>query len=394
MNEAREKLFMKKCLFIASIASLAFGGYLISTTIDSISGIADAAAKKTYDATVYVAGHGGHFAKADVTIDPNNTVDPIKIKALDKIDIGNTKTHKTHDARIDSTDSTVMFWSTYQLDPEGKQHVGKSDLKTGKVLLDIAMAPDKRSTGGEKKMPIYCASGQSKDNFMPVFMGSEAYVDVFDKKYLKHKHRVFISDLGYKPGTYQFVHGINSNNMDRFLLSITMKGKDGKMNGKIDFVMVDLKELDKGKLKEIKKATHSGEPGKTINLREYFSRDDKLVFQAVGDRFWLLDAKTLSKIDEKMSTVGENHDAMPTPDGKFALLTVRNDNTDACDAAGKPIIKNGKSVKITDGQLQLYDVNARRILGKTASTCFACHKGKGLGDRPAHLCGLDAVYKR
>lgn len=385
---------MKKLLFIASIVSLAFCGYLISTTVDSKSGIVVAAAKKTYDATVYVAGHGGHFAKADVTIDPNNANDPIKIKALDKIDIGDTRTHKTHDPRIDSNNSTVMFWSTYQLDPKGKQHVGKSDLKTGKVLLDIAMDPDKRSTGGEKKTQIYCGSGQSKDNFMPVFMGNEAYVDVFDKKDLKHKHRIFISDLGYKPGTYQFVHGVNSNKMDRFLLSITLKGEDGKMNGKIDFVMVDLKQLDKGKFKEIKRATHTGEPGKTINFRKYFSKDDKLVFQAVGDRFWLLDAKTLVKIDEKMSKGGENHDSMPTPDGKYALLTVRNDKTDAFDAAGKPIKKNGKNVKITDGQLHLYDVEARKIVGKTASTCNACHKGIGLGDRDANMCGMDAVYKK
>lgn len=384
---------MKKLLFVPTIITLAFGGYLISTSVNSKSGIVIAAAKKTYDATVYVAGHGGHFAKADVTIYPDNADDPINIKSLEKIDIGTTETHKTHDARIDSNDSTVMFWSTYQLDPKGKQHVGKTDLKTGKVLLDIAMPPDKRSDGGVKKMPVYCASGQSKDSFMPVFMGNEAYVDVFDKKDLKHKHRVFISDLGYKPGTYEFVHGVNSNNMDRFLLSITLKGKDGRMTGKIDFVLVDLKELEKGKFKEIKRVTHAGEPGKTINLREYFSRDDKLVFQAVGDRFWLLDANTLAMIDERMSTVGENHDAMPTPDGKYALLTVRNAKTGASDSKGKPILKNGKNVNIIDGQLQLYDVDAKRIVGKTASTCFVCHKGVDLGDKDANLCGLDAVYK-
>lgn len=384
---------MKKALFVALVLTLVVGGYLAFTAVDSKVSIATAA-KKTYDATVYVAGHGGHFAKAGVTIDPNNADDPIKINSLDKVDIGNTTTHKTHDARIDSNDSNILFWSTYQLDPNGKQHVGKSDLKTGKVLLDIAMDPDKRSTGGEKKMPIYCASGQSKDNYMPIFMGSEGYVDVFDKKDLKHKHRVFISDLGYKPGTYQFVHGVNSNKMDKFLLSITMKGEDGKMNGKVDLVLVDLKELDKGKFKEIKRVTHSGEPGKTINFRKYFSADDKMIFQSVGDRFWLLDANTLEKIDEKMSTAGENHDAMPTPDGKYALLTVRNGKTEACDAEGKPIMKEGKVINITDGQIQLYDVDAKKIVGKTASVCFGCHKGMGLGDKTAILCGLDAVYKK
>jgi hypothetical protein len=384
---------MKKALLITLVLTLVAGGYLAFTAVDSKVSIATAA-KKTYDATVYVAGHGGHFAKAGVTIDPNNADDPIKVKSLDKVDIGDTNSHKTHDARIDSNDSNTLFWSTYQLDKQGKQHVGKSDLKTGKVLMDIAMDPDKRSTGGEKKMPIYCASGQSKDNYMPVFMGTEGYVDVFDKKDLKHKHRVFVSDLGYKPGTYMFVHGVNSNKMDKFLLSFTMKGEDGKMNGKIDFVLVDLKELDKGKFKELKRATHAGEPGKTINFRKYFSADDTMIFQSVGDRFWLLDANTLAKVDEKMSTGGENHDAMPTPDGKYALLTIRNGKTEACDAEGKPVMKEGKNVNITDGQLHLYDVDAKKIVGKTASVCFACHKGMGLGDKSAILCGLDAVYKK
>ncbi len=386
---------MKKSLFVVLIAALSFGGYLAYTTVDSKTAVVTAAKAKTYNATVYVAGHGGHFAQADVTIDPNNADDPIKVNKLDKVDIGDTKTHKTHDARIDSNDSNILFWSTYQLDPKGKQHVGKSDLKTGKVLLDIAMDPDKRSTGGEKKMPIYCASGQSKDNYLPVFMGTEGYVDVFDKKDLKHKHRVFISDLGYKPGTYQFVHGVNNNKMDRFLLSIAMKGEDGKMNGKVDLILVDLKELDKGKFKQIgKTVTHAGEPGKTINFRKYFSKDDKVVFQSVGDRFWLLDANTLAKLDEKMSTGGENHDAMPTPDGKFALLTVRKGGVEACDVEGKPIMKDGKNVNITDGQLHLYDVDAKKLVGKPVSTCFACHKSMGLGDKTAILCGLDAVYKK
>ncbi len=384
---------MKKGLLTVLMLSLAFGGYLVYTTVDSKTPVV-VAAKQTYSATVYVAGHGGHFAKADVTIDPNNADDPIKIAGLDKVDIGDTKTHKTHDARIDSNDSNTMFWSTYQLDPNGKQHVGKSDLKTGKVITDIAMDPDKRSTGGEKKMPIYCASGQSKENYMPVFMGNEAYVDVFDKKTLKHKHRVFVSDIGYKSGSYQFVHGVNSNKMDKFILTFTMKGEDGKMNGKIDFVLVDLKELDKGKLKEIRRATFAGEPGKTITFREYFSPDDKYIFQSAGDRMWVIDANTLAKVDEKMSASGENHDAMPTPDGKYALLTIRNGKIEACDAEGKTIMKEGKAVNITDGQLVLYDFDAKKITGKTASVCFACHKGMGLGDKTAILCGLDANYKK
>jgi hypothetical protein len=57
-------------------------------------------------------------------------------------------------------------------------------------------------------------------------------------------------------------------------------------------------------------------------------------------------------------------------------------------------MKEGKNVNITDGQIQLYDVDAKKIVGKTASVCFGCHKGMGLGDKTAILCGLDAVYKK
>jgi hypothetical protein len=206
---------------------------------------------------------------------------------------------------------------------------------------------------------------------------------------MEHKHRVFISDLGYKGGTYVFLHGINSNDMKKFLLTVTMKGDDGKANGKVDFVLVDMAALEKGKFKEIARATHTGEPGKTITFREFFSNDDKLIFQSAGDRLWVLDGATLKLVDEKMSPAGQNHDAMPTPDGKYALLTLRS-NTEGCDANGVAI--PGKM--ITDGTLQLYDVEAKKIVGKTASVCVACHKGMGLGDKTSVLCGMDGTYKK
>lgn len=379
----------RKSLVVGTAVCLS---YLVFNTNDTLTTPA-VAAGKTYSGTVYVAGHGGHFAKADVTLDASNDKAPVKINSLDKIDIGDTKTHKTHDARIDSNDPNVMFWSTYQLDPQGKFHVGKSDLKTGKVIKDVAMNPDPRSTGGEKKMPIYCASGQSKNNFMPLFMGQEAYVDVFDKKTLDLKHRVFVSDLGYAKGSYQFLHGINSNDMKTFVLVLNLT-KDGKSTGEIDFVVVDLAALDQGKLKEINRATLKGAPGKTISFRGYYSNDNKLIYQSVGDRLWVVDAATLKLVDEKMMPEGAQiHDAMPTPDGKLALLTVRNLEA-GCDGEGKPIVKNGEALQITDGTFMLYDASAKKLQSKTVSTCFACHKDAGIGDKNSVLCGLDANWKK
>lgn len=380
---------MKKVFVVFSIVVLVMAAYLVSTTINP-EAPSVIAAKKTYSGTTYVAGMGGHFAKADFTIDPNNEAAPIKITNLDRVVIGDKTSHPTHDARIDSNDPNTLFWSTYVLDKDKKQHVGKTDLKTGNVVKDVAMDPDKRSPG--EKPPIYCASGQSKGSYMPVFMGSEGYVDVFDKKTMDHKHRVYVSDLGYKAGSYVFVHGINSNDMKKFLITLTMKGEDGKANGKIDFVLVDLPALDQGKFKELARATHTGEPGKTITFRMYFSNDDKYIFQSAADRFWLLDAANLKLVDEKM-TPGQNHDAQPTPDGKYALLTLRTSDTEGCDMEGKPIMKEGKPMKITDGTLVLYDVDAKKIIGKSSSVCFDCHKPMGLGDKNSVLCGLDSNFK-
>ena len=133
-----------------------------------------------------------------------------------------------------------------------------SDLKTGKVVKDVAMDPDPKAPG--KKPPIYCASGQSKNYFMPIFMGTEGYIDLFDKKNLSHKKRMYISDLGFKAGTYQFLHGTSSNDGKSFILAIN-ETKEGKGTGKIDFVLVDLPAMEKGEWKVIAKAAHTGVGG-------------------------------------------------------------------------------------------------------------------------------------
>jgi hypothetical protein len=87
---------------------------------------------------------------------------------------------------------------------------------------------------------------------------------------------------------------------------------------------------------------------------------------------------------------GENHDVMPTPDGKFALLTLRTADTNACDDKGNPL----GDKKVTDGVLQLYDATAKALVGKPVSVCFGCHKDAGQGDKNAVLCGLAANFAK
>jgi hypothetical protein len=382
---------MKRAFAVLAAVAAALCGYSL-TTLAAPAATAPAAAPAgapAYSATVYVAGHGGHFSKASVTITPSDVENPLKVTALDMVPIGTPESHKFHDARLDAQDGTVMYWSTYARDKEGKLHVGKTDLKTGKVLHDVAITPDPRAPATEG--PAYCASGQGKNTFLPVFMGSEGYVDVFEKKTMKHERRMFISELGYKPGSYIFVHGTNSNDMKRFVVTVTQKGEDGKMNGKQDVIMLDLPALEKGKFTVLAKTTLTGEAGKTIAFRQYFTSDDKLIYQSAADRMWVLDAATLKLVDEKMTKpgVGENHDVQPTPDGKYAILTLRTADSDGCGPDGKP-----SGVKITDGVLALYDAGAKKLVGKTSSICFGCHKDAGKGDKNAVLCGLASVFAK
>jgi hypothetical protein len=358
-------LLKLKWILIFITVMFMFAGYLPFTTGDSKKPVASAA-EKTYSGILYVSGMGGHFSKIDINIDPNDSENPIKIINLGRIVIGNKNTHGTHDPRIDADDKNVMFWSTFALDPEGKIHVGKSDLKTGNVIKDVALSIDPRAKGPS---PIYCSSGQTKTSFIPVTMATEAYIDVFDKKELKHKHRVFLDELGYKAGRYQFFHGTNTPDMKGFLVAINLTVV-GIPNGKIDLVILDLSALENGKVKVLAKNTLSGTPGKTISFRQFFTDDGRYLLQSGRDRMFLVDAKTLKLVNEEMVT-GENHDAMPTPDGKYGVLTLRD---------------------ITDGKIQLYDMEAKKLVGKSVSTCNTCHEKIGITSSAA-LCGIDGNWK-
>jgi hypothetical protein len=379
---------MKKVLSTVAALALVVGGYLTYSAVDTTTpSVAQAMGKKTYSGTMYVAGMGGHFAKADVTIDPNDTNNPIKVNSLDMVDIGGN-THPTHDARIDDQDPNRMYWSTYKLDTwknkdakGGNLHVGVTDLSSGEVITDVAFpAPARAKWTGAN----YCGSGQGKTTFLPVSMANEGYIDVFDKKTMKLKHRIFFDDLGIKAGENTFAHGINTPDYKKFLLTVnhTPTGFT-KWTGNTRLIYLDMAALEQGKVKKLAEAMITGKPkdasGGTITFRQYFSDDGKYLFQSGADRGYLIDAKTLKVLDEITPLPGENHDIMPTPDGKYAIMTLREK---AKDYQGKDSV---------DGTLLLYDVEARKTVGGTVSVCFACHNEEGVGK--AILCGLDGEWK-
>jgi hypothetical protein len=310
---------MNKLILTVSVLTLIIAGYMTYSTTGSQTATA-VASKKTYSSTMYVAGMGGHFAVADITIDPNDADSPIKVTNLDMLDIGG-KTHPTHDARIDNSNRSIMFWSTYKLDnwkdkgkATGKLHVGKSDLGTGDVILDVALDVPSRSTWLGAN---YCGSGQSEKYFMPVSMANDGYIDVIDKESMKLKHRVFFDDLGIKSGETTFAHGINTPDMKAFLLTLNLTPKGHlKWTGDTRLIMLDMDALEMGKVKKLKEATITGKPkdasGGTITFRQYFSDDGRYFFQSGADRGYLIDAKTLKVLDEITPLPGENHDIIPT----------------------------------------------------------------------------------
>jgi len=345
------------------------------------------AAPGAYKATFYIAGMGGHFAQAETVIDPT-AAQPIKVTKLTKVDIGTKDTHPVHDARIDSADRNTMFWSTYKIDKEAHgTHVGKTDLRTGKVIQDVVV--DTSDKAADTKS-MYCASGQSKDSFIPLTMTSLAYIDVFNKSDLKRTQRVFLEGTDADTGPYKFYHG-NTNHAQTKLLVIKNAADKphGATSGKMNLVELDLNKLTKGEVKTLNKGLVSGTP-KSVTFRAYYSPDDSLIAASGADVMFLIDAKTLQAIDvEPMANLEENHDAMFTPDGKYIIATSRTKQIGgSCENPQKP--KDGEFTM--DGELKLYDVAAKKFIGGPTSVCGACHTKEGV-DQHAVLCGLEGNFK-
>ncbi len=336
--------------------------------------------KVVYKGTVYVAGMGGHFAVAEIEIDPTDPEYPLKVKSLSRIALGPARAYGTHDPRIDY-DKGLMYWSTYVND-SGYYHVGIIDLKTGEVKVDKKIKIPKEV----KKKPFGCASGQTPDYYMPVFMTYPGFIDIYDKKTMELVKRLWIPDTDPFPKSYCWYHGTNSPDYKYFALAVTECTKPNDFTsatGRVLIYLLDLPSLLKGEFKVIKgPLIIKGEPMKTAVFRQYFSPDGKYLYQSGMDRFIVIDVENWKVVDEEILTAAglpeysENHDAMPTPDNKYVILTIRY-----------PMVEGGKKVK--DGVLVLYDVEKKKIIGKPVSVCKKCH-GKAIAfGKTTALCGIE-----
>lgn len=353
-----------------------------------LAGLATSVGAQTYNATFYVAGMGGHFAKAEVTIDPSKS-QPIMVNKLTKVDIGGRADHPTHDPRIDANDRGSMFWSTYKIDKAtGKAHVGKTDLATGNVVMDIDVdLPE----GLKDDKSLFCGSAQSWDSYLPIAMTSPGFIDVYNKSDLKRTQRIMLegtdADIG-KP--YKFYHGVGSPDMSKLLITVNEADKDhGKPIGKLHLVELDMQEFVKGNVKVLNKGLVPGAEGKTISFRTYYSHAGDKIAIGAADRVSIVDAKTLNVLDaEMMGDLEQTHDAIFTPDDRYVIATSRTKQPGPeCEDPLKP--KDGEFTM--DGQLKLYDVQAQKFVGEATSVCLACHTEEGVEEH-AILCGLDANW--
>ncbi len=374
MTKKATKVFMFMGMAVAVVA---MGMLLFSP--------APVTAKHQYTGTLYVAGMGGHFAVVEVGIDPS-AKKPIQITSIDRIDIGEAASHPTHDPRIDTNDRNTMYWSTYKKDKAANNqlHVGKSDLKSGKVLIDKTLSlPEQATWAGAN----YCGSGQSEKYYLPISMAHEGYIDIIDKKTMELKERVMVSAF-HPDKKYKFIHGINTPDGKGLFVILAKSPSEGptkegwSVTGEFALYVLDMAALEKGEAKVLQSSViKGGNPGKSTAFRMYYTPDGKYILQSAADMMLLIDAETLKLVAKENRQAGDNHDAIPTPDSKYALLTLR---------ASNPEINTEE--KIIDGWVQLYDIQNRKIVGEPTSVCWACHKDEGY-DGKSILCGIEANWK-
>jgi hypothetical protein len=347
-----------------------------------------------YEGVIYVAGMGGHFAEATVRIDPSNTEEPIEVISLDRIklhkDINiSKKIYATHDPRIDLK-RNMLYWSAYVSD-KGKVHVGARSLGKDRKKIDVTVDIDPGTikpavdVTKSKQMPMYCGSAQTEKYFMPVFMAYPGYIDLFDKDTMEHKSRVYLNHPDI-PKVYTWTHGVNTPDGKAVMIWMGDSEAGGKFpRGKPNtfLFLLDAAALERGELKILKKGVIPGDPKKTASFRGYFTNDGKYLLLSGRDRGYIIDAETLEVVDAEIIPDGwENHDIMPTPDDKYAIFTLR-----------VPIgEKDGKTIK--DGQLQLYDMSKKQLVGKPVSVCITCHEEEEVEPiTSAILCGEDAIWE-
>jgi hypothetical protein len=377
---------------------LGLGG--TDSTLCGLDGLIEDKGDGTYAGTIYVAGHGGHIAEVPITIDPSVTAAPITVGTLGRVVVSTVKfadgaaggksQYKLHDVRIDYAADT-LYWSTYNTDANGQVHYGKNNLTSGALEADVAVDVNARATKPSvvmNTMPIYCASGQTTDYFMPITMTNEAYITVIPKDtvtglatppragVISKPTNVFLDGILPDPN-YRYFHGSTSHDGAKMMMAVNKaSAPQGTITGVADLYMLDAAELEKANVSELMTAGQiTGAGGaSSVTFRSTWSYDDSMIALAGADRIWIIKSTDLTALHAGGNATigGQVHDAMFTDDGNYAVMAIRT---------------NLPSPK--DGEIQLYDVVNDTVIGASVSVCNDCH-GFALDST---LCGLDGLIE-
>ncbi len=360
--------------------------------------------KTTYTGTLYMASEaGGHVAVVPVTTDPSNTTAPIALGTISRIQLssapgpGNT-THVFHDVRLDGT---KLYYSAIFSDTTGcattctnpgMVHLGYVDLANQNAVHDamIDASPDATAPG-----MAYCGSGQTATHFFPMTMSSPAYIDAIAKSAIvtgatlsstgaNVKRTVVDSFRTGGDPNYLFAHGVNSPDQTKMYVAVN-ETSSGNMTGAITSYIVKVSDLVAGTASASNVTSHTvtglTAGGGTIAFRSSYTPDGTKILQAGSNRLLVLNASDLSVLDNNTNIGGsfaaftgnggvQAHDVMPTPDGKYAILSLRFQHA------------NNEQ---EDSGIQLYDLTAKAAIGNPVSTCSGCHNSTTTA-RPT--CGI------
>ncbi len=355
--------------------------------------------KTTYTGTLYMASEGGgHIAVVPVTIDPSNASAPITVGSLSKIQLSSgtgssNYTHVFHDVRLDGT---KLYYSAIFVDSDpintannGKAHLGYVDLANANAKHDAMVDAEPAVTG-----MVYCGSGQTGTHYLPMTMSSPAYIDAIPKSDISSGvtlssagtvKRTYVEDFRGDPN-YLFAHGVNSPDQSKLFVSVN-ETSSGAMTGAVTGYLLDMSKLvgadpvTSSAITAQHTITGLTAAMGTIAFRSAFTPDGSKILQAGRDRFLVLNGSDLTELDNNTAIGGsyaangvENHDAMPTPDGKYAILSLRFKY----------------STGNQDSGLQLYDLANKKTIGDPVSTCNKCHNASDPAsvtpDRPT--CGV------